>query len=287
MVASPEIIEQVLATFHEASQSNWQTPGRQGSLVVISPEMADDVMITGDLHGHRHNFNRILEIADLDNHARRHLILQEVCHGGPVYPGTEACMSHTMLEDVAGLKAAYPDRVHFILSNHELAELTDYPIIKANILLNLLFRMGIQIMYGEASERVREALVSFLKSCPLAIRLPGQIFVSHTLPEAVDEQGFDTTIFQRDINASDLKKSSSLFSLVWGRDFRPENAAAFAKLVDAEVLIHGHEPTQEGFSVPNDQQIILDCSGHKACYVILPTDEPLSHKKITQQIKSL
>jgi hypothetical protein len=44
-------------------------------------------------------------------------------------------MSHRMLEDVARLKVRYPDRFHFILSNHELAELTEFPIMKSRKLL--------------------------------------------------------------------------------------------------------------------------------------------------------
>ena len=49
-------------------------------------------------------------------------------------------MSHTLLEDVAQLKVDYGDRFHFILANHELSELTDFPIMKSGRMLNLLFR---------------------------------------------------------------------------------------------------------------------------------------------------
>ena len=95
-------------------------------------------------------------------------------------------MSHAMLEDVAGLKAKYPQRVHFILGNHELAELTDYPIQKNKQMLNLLFRLGLQQMYGPAADKVRDAFREFLRSCPLALRLPCGVFITHTLPENVD-----------------------------------------------------------------------------------------------------
>ena len=81
-------------------------------------------------------------------------------------------MSHTILEDVAILKNKFPDRVHFILGNHELAELTDFPIQKNKQLLNLLFRLGLQQMYGPATEKIREAYLPFVQSCPLAVRLP-------------------------------------------------------------------------------------------------------------------
>ena len=98
MVATIEYIEKIIAAYGEATEANLQTPARRGNLVVLSSEIADEVMITGDLHGHRRNFNTLVKIADLDNHPRRHLILQEVCHGGPSYPSNGGCMSHTMLE---------------------------------------------------------------------------------------------------------------------------------------------------------------------------------------------
>ncbi len=287
MVASIAYIESVIEAFAAATAANRSTPGRTGNVVELTTELADEVMITADLHGNRRNFNQIRKIAALDEHPRRHLVLQEVCHGGPTYPTNDGCMSHTLLEDVARMKARYPDRVHFLLSNHELAELTDYPIVKSNKMLNLLFRLGMQEAYGPASEKVREALLPFLRSCPLAIRLPNGVFICHTLPEGVDRRGFDTSILERPLEPLDLKEHGNVFKFLWGRDYRAENAAAFAKLVDATVLIHGHEPCGHGHSAPNDIQIILDCCGPVASYLLLPVGQPLTHAEVVQQIRQL
>ena len=287
MVATIEYIEQTIATYRQAAEANLRTQGREGNVINITPELADDVMVTADIHGHRRNFNAIKRIADLDHNPRRHLILQEVCHGGPTYPSNGGCMSHAVLEDVAALKVKYPQRVHFMLSNHELAELTDYPILKSKRMLNLLFRLGMQEMYGPATEKVLDAYLPFVRSSPLAVLLPCKVFVCHSLPEKVDSNGFDAGVFQRPLDALDLKEHGDVFSLVWGRDYRPENAQAFAKLVDAQVLIHGHEPCPAGFQVPNSLQIILDCCAENASYVILPTHDPLDHAAIVKQIRKL
>ena len=195
MVASIPFIERIIETYAQATAVNLHAPGRQNSVVVVTPELADEVMITGDLHGNRRNFNLIRRIADLARHPRRQLILQEVCHGGPVYPQNGGCMSHAMLEDVAKLIVQFPGQVHFILGNHELAELTEYPIQKNKQMLNLMFRLGLQHMYGPATEKVREAYLPFLESCPLAVRLPGGVFVSHSVPEKADTDRFDKTDF--------------------------------------------------------------------------------------------
>ena len=296
MVASIQYIERIIEQYKQAAAANLSTPGRfdpradaaeMGTVVTVTAEMADEVMITGDLHGHRRHFNAIRKIAALSDNPRRHLVLQEVCHGGPAYPQGGGCMSHTMLEDVAKLKVAFPKQVHFLMGNHELAEITEYPIQKNKQMLNLSFRMGMQHMYGPATDKVREAYVEFLQSCPLAVRLPHGEFISHSVPEDADKPGFDKTIFSRPIDPVEMYERSSIFDLLWGRDYRLENAEAFAKMVDARILINGHEPCAEGFSAPNDMQIILDCCGDKGSYLILPTGSELSHSQIVERIESL
>jgi hypothetical protein len=149
-------------------------------------------------------------------------------------------------------------------------------------MLNLMFRLGLQEMYGPVTERVREAYTAFIRSCPLAVRLPGGIFICHTLPERCDSRAFDRTIFDRPLDATDLLEHGDVFDLVWGRDFRLENARAFARLVSARILIHGHEPCPEGYNVPNEIQIILDCCVDKGCYLILPLKESPEAEGVTQ-----
>jgi len=287
MVASIAQVERIIETFEQAARAALETPGRRHGVVYLTAELADEVLVTGDLHGHRDHFTAICRVADLANHPRRHLILQEVCHGGPTYSEGGGCMSHTLLEDVAKLKTQFPDQVHFLLGNHELAELTEYPIQKNKQMLNLLFRMGLQHAYGQATERVRSAYLPFLEHCPLAVSLPSGVFISHSIPENVEKGEFDATIFSREVRPLEYYERSSVFDLVWGRDYRPENARAFAKLVGAKVLINGHEPCPDGFCVPNDVQIILDCCGDRGSYVMLPVGEELSQSEIVERIEKL
>jgi hypothetical protein len=287
MVASPDYVENTISMLREASAANLATRGRVGNVVEIGPENGEEVMLTGDLHGHRRNFNLIRRIAALESLPGRHLVMQEVCHGGPTYPGNGGCMSHAILEDIARLKVHYPDRVHFLLGNHELAELTDYPIQKNKQMLNLMFRLGLEQMYGSETERVREALLGFLSTCPLAVRIAGGVFVCHSIPEGIDERPFDRTIFSRPLDPLEFYERGDIFHLVWGRDHRPENARAFAELMGARVLIHGHEPCSEGYAVPNPHQVIIDCCGDRACYVVLPTDRVWTQAEVVARIQRL
>ena len=287
MVATIEYIEEIIETFAKAHQANAITESRLGNVIELNASLGDEVMVTADLHGHRPNFNAIRQIADLANHPRRHLILQEVCHGGPKYPSNGGCMSHMMLEDVAKLKVEFPQQVHFLMSNHEWSELMDFPILKNQQILNLLFRFGMQEMYGPATDKVRSSYLPFLRTLPLAVRVDKGIWISHTLPENVDREKFDSKILDKEINDSDLEENGPLFQFIWGRDFRQANADAFASSIEADVLIHGHEPTDAGFDVPNSKQIILDSHGDNGSYLLLPIGKQLNQQEIIKRIKKL
>lgn len=287
MPASLEQVEQTVARLHQAAEASRTTASRQGNVVVLGPAEADEVFLTGDLHGNRANFERLLHLADLDGHPRRHLVLQEVCHGGPTYPQGGGCMSHTLLEDVAALKVRYPDRLHFLLGNHELAELVGLPIQKNRQILNLVFRVGLEQHYGPAMGVIREAYAAFFRRCPLAVRLASGLFISHSLPERVDVYGFDADVFKRPLELHEFSERGPVFDLLWGRDYREANAAAFAELVGTRLLINGHEPCAEGHISPNRRQIILDCCGRRACYLILPTDREFTHDEVLARVATL
>jgi len=283
---------EVVELYRAAADASIRTPARRGNLIVLESQLADEVMVTADLHGHQPNFDAICRIADLESHPRRHLVIQELCHGGPATESGVGCRSFELVERVARLKLQFPEQVHFLLGNHELAELTEFPIMKAGRILNLTFRMGLAECYGQNVEGVRQAFLQFIRSCPLAVKLPeAGVFISHSLPDGLDKpegrSAFDPTIFQRPLVDADLEACGSVFRLVWGRDYRPENAEAFCRLVGCQVLIHGHEPCREGFKAPNDRQVILDCCSSHGRFVMLKVHQPLAHHQIVSHIERL
>lgn len=287
MAVHQKSVNETIDHFRTASSANIEAPGRCGNIVNLTPEDAEDVIVSADLHGNRLNFAKLVRNAALARHPQRHLVMQEVCHGGPTYPSSKACMSHQLLEDVAKLKCQFPTQFHFLLGNHELAEMTDFLILKRGRVLNLLFREGLQTMYGDASETVRHAAVDFLHSCPLAVRINDRILVTHSIPAGVDEIGFDRSIFQKTYNPLDLARGGGVFRLLWGRDYRPENALAFARLMDADILLQGHQPCPDGFLIPNRYQIVLDCCNERATFLQWRLDESLNHEQLTRCIRRL
>ena len=287
MAASLSIAEDTISLCQQAAEASRTCATRRGNVIELTADDGDEVLVVADLHGNWLNLNRLLATADLAGNPRRHLVMQEVCHGGPQYPDGGGCMSHLMLEEMARLKVEFPERFHFLLSNHELSELGEYPICKSRKMLNLLFRCGIGEMYGAAADRVRQAYLDFIASCPLAVRLASGVFISHSLPEKCDRDGFDAGVLSRPLSCSDWCAGSDVFRLVWGRDFRAANAEAFARLVSADLLVHGHEPCREGFSAPNQRQVILDGCGCHASYLLLPIATKLSQQEVLSRISRL
>lgn len=288
MSASVEIASTVMEECREAAEANQACGARRGNVIELTPANASEVMIVADLHGNRLNFRKLLKRAALAEHPRRHLVMQEVCHGGPEYPGENGgCMSHLLLEDCIRLKNEFPERFHFLLSNHELAELGDFPICKTRRMLNLLFRTGINEMYGERGGEVRKGYMQFLATCPLAIRTSSGAFISHSLPDQCDREPFDVSVLERPLTCADYKSGGAAFRLVWGRDFRAANAEAFARQVSAELLIHGHEPCEEGYAAPNKRQVILDGCCSQATYLMLPVGPKVTQKDAIARIAAL
>jgi hypothetical protein len=274
--------ERLLSTLHRAAQCFRDTPGRRGRLVHL--DTATDVLVAGDLHGNLENFRRLLKLADLAGHPGRHFILQEVVHGPHHYPAG-GDKSHQLLDLVAALKCQYPDRVHCLLGNHELAQATARRISKGDLDLNAAFREGVATAYGPRAAEVYAAYGQLFAVVPVAVRTANRVFISHSLPPAGRLPDFDLAALQRDEpTEADLLPGGSLHMIVWGRDTRPENAAAFLARVDADLLVTGHIPCDRGFDLPNDRQVILDCAASPAGYLLFPCDRPLTHAELVGSI---
>ncbi|MBN2183299.1 MAG: metallophosphoesterase, partial [Sedimentisphaerales bacterium] len=111
----PQTIIDLLKKGMEANNSDKY---RRGNLILLPDQ--GDLIITGDLHGHRRNFERAVTFADLPNHPDRHVILQEIIHGGPE-DSHGGCLSYKLLLDVVRYKLSFPDQVHVIMGNHDTA----------------------------------------------------------------------------------------------------------------------------------------------------------------------
>jgi Calcineurin-like phosphoesterase len=277
--------ERLLRTVRQATIGFRNTPGRQGRSVEL--EDVDDVLVGGDLHGNVENFRGLLQRADLAQHPRRHLVLQELIHGPFLY-AEGGDRSHQLVDLLAALKCQYPGRVNLLLGNHELAQWTDRTIFKGDVDLNAQFRRGIATAYGERAEEMYAAYLELFAAVPLAVRTPNRVLLSHSIPSAKHLSRFDPDIIKKeDPDPSAWKIGGSLYALLWGRDQSPATVNAFLEKMDADHLISGHIPCEQGYSAPNPRQIILDSGGTPAGYCLFPADRRVSHAQLVACVGTL
>jgi hypothetical protein len=265
----------ILATIRRATELMRSTPGRAGG--IISLHKAADVMVVGDLHGNLPAFMKVLAVAALDRKPDRHLVLQELIHGPYMYPDDAGDRSHQLVDLVAALKCQYPERVHLILGNHELSEVTGRPIGKEGEGLNAKFRRGIDKAYGASAGEVYDAYKSLFMALPLAVRTQNRVYLCHTIPDARDLDSLDLALLGADVWPDDaMKRRGTIYALTWGRDTSPETVDRFAAMVDADFFITGHQPCDEGFRQANHRQIIIDGTAPFPSYCLFACDEPVS-----------
>jgi len=236
--------------------------------VVFLPA-ADSVIITGDLHGHRRNFERILTYADLHNNRSRHLVLQEIIHGGPQDP-EGGCLSYRLLFDVVRYKLDFPDRVHIIMGNHDIAFINNKKVMRNGKEMNRSMRSALDREFGQTSPYVKLAIKQFLFSQPLAVKCDNRIWLSHSLPSDRYLGKFDQKLLYRQLKKEDVARQGSAYLLTWGRKHSQSLLDSLAKLFDVDVFILGHQPQEQGWSQAGDNLIIVASDHNHGC--LLPTN---------------
>jgi hypothetical protein len=270
--------------YRDAAALNRDDPFLSGSLLKF-PNYGQ-LVVTGDLHGHQRNLQRIQTFCDLDHAPARHVILHELIHSEPEdLAATDA--SHVVLLQAANWKRQYPDQVHFIQGNHELAQLTNHEISKGGRIVTHDFYAGVKDTYGDEGDDVYQALLEFVSTFPLAARTANRVFVSHSLPGHRDVARFDVSMFDRPLTDLDLSEGGSVYPLLWGRYQNEQTLRDLAERLDVDLFICGHQPQETGYDVRHERMLIL-ASDHNHG-VILPFDLRKSHTmtQLVQLIRPL
>lgn len=278
--------ERMLTHLRQAVALVRATPGRRGHTVAL--ERCTEVLVAGDLHGHVGHFQALLKVADLANHPARHLVLQEMIHGRFRYP-RGGDKSHQLVDLFAALKCQFPKQVHYLPGNHELAQWTNRPVLKADENQNVRFQEGVTEAYGPAlGPALYAAYLELFQALPVALRAPNGVLVAHSLPAARFLPLFDPARLERDAyQDEDLQAGGTVHSLLWGRDTSAEAVANFLRKMGCDLLVSGHIASDTGYLVPNDRQVIVDCAEAPAGFVLFPADRKLTHAELVACVRTM
>ena len=260
----PQTIIDLLNSGVEASNAD---RFRRGNLIYLPFDV--QLIATGDIHGHRRNFERIVAFADLANNPNRHIVLQEIIHGGPKN-AEGGCLSYKLLFDVIRYKLSFHDRVHIIMGNHDIAYINNSQVMKNGEEMNRLMRSALEREFQQAGTDIELAIRQFLFSQPLAVRSENRIWLSHSLPSDRFVDKFDRQILDRQLKTSDCEKPGSAYLLTWGRNISQQTLDKMAGLFDVDIFILGHQPQQQGWSRAGENLIIIASDHNHGC--LLPID---------------
>ncbi len=264
--------------------ANQTDPFRRGNTVCLPGE--GSVVIGGDIHGHRRNFERLAAYADLANHPDRHIILQEIIHGGPE-DDAGGCLSYQLLFEAVRYKLAYPERVHFVMGNHDTACICSSEVMKNGKEMNRAMGSALDREFSGASGDVKLAIKQFLFSQPLAVRCSNRIWISHSLPADRFVETFDATVFDRELQLADCEKPGPAYVLTWGRRHSQDALDRLAERLDTDVFVLGHQAQASGWCQAGDNLIILACDHNHGCLVDVDLTKAWTASELADRIVPL
>jgi hypothetical protein len=252
----------IIDLLNRAVEANNADRFRQGNLIYLPADV--QLIATGDIHGHRRNFERMLAFADLAGNPDRHIILQEIIHGGP-QDSEGGCLSYKLLFDVARYKLSFPDRVHIVMGNHDTSFINNSKIMKDGKEMNRSMRSALEREFQEAGDDIKLAIRQFLFSQPLALRCENRIWLSHSLPGDRFVDKFDRQILDRQLKINDCEKPGSAYLLTWGRNMSQQTLDKMGKLLDVDIFILGHQAQKQGWSRAGENLIIIASDHNHGC----------------------
>jgi hypothetical protein len=248
----------VVEALLRGAEANRTAACRRGSTDVVEclPESPQRLIATGDLHDNPLHLARVVAAAGM--HAGRdpseppaHLTLHELIHPDKLTGGMD--FSYRVLTRAAVLKAEFPEHVHTLLANHELAQATGGRILKDGVLSVEAFDDGVRAIFsnGDDADRVLGAVRNFVLSMPLALRMRvgdgRDVLCAHSLPSPSAMARFDLGVLERALDGADyVAREGSAHLMVWGRGQTPETLATLASRWGIGAFILGHEKAEHG-----------------------------------------
>lgn len=273
-------VSQVVACLEAGTRANLEARCRTGSIDHVHGP--GTLLATGDLHDNPVHFQRVIEMAGLDNEGGEgdggepaHLTLHELIHGENLHDGMDP--SYRVLVRAAALKAANPEHVHILLANHELSQIAGRGVLKNGVNCVKAFNDAVEYVFGDDAGEVSRALAGLIRSMPLALRCTpnggeidsltgGDILCAHSLPVNSELENFDFDVLSRPLNESDYQpRTGSAHLMTWGRGHSPATLNTLSSRWGVGLFILGHERADEGWARVEPNGLVLNTDHEKGC----------------------
>ena len=231
------------------------------------------LVVAGDLHDEAVNFRRLLALADLEQREDTHLVLQELIHGEASFNGMD--LSIRTLARVAWLITRYSDRVVLLLANHDLAQMRGEAVYKGGVNMTETFDAGLDALFADRSDEVREAMSRLIRALPLAATTPGGVLIAHSVaaPKYIDV--FDKSVLARALTEDDYAPpEGSAYLMVWGRHHTQKVLDELAEAWGVEAFLLGHQPAEMGVEPQRDTSVIVNSDHSHGMAIVLDLAKP-------------
>ena len=289
--------ESVIATLRAGTAASRTAPCRRLSTDYI--EAPGRLIATGDLHDNPIHFAKLLHIAGMDDPSESggsppprggetHLTLHEIIHSDRLLNGMD--FSYRALTKAAALKVKFPSRVHILLGNHELAQVTGAGIVKDGVRSVDAFNAGIEYVFGGASDEVAAAINDFVRAMPIALRVHtprGDILCAHSLPPAALMSRFDTTILSRELADDDYQPRGAAHLMTWGRGYDAGGLEDLVERWGVWMFILGHEKAEFGVKFVPPNAIILNSDHERGVYLPIDLSYPPRPEEAVEEVVPL
>ena len=258
------------------------------------------LVLTGDLHDNPLHLSRLVRMAGLDGQASSdsagpHITFHEIIHSDRLVNGMD--FSFRALTRIAALKAAFPERVHTLLANHELAQIVGAGIVKDGLNVVGAFNDAVEYAFGDDAPAVQAAIGDFVRSMPLALRChvaPAtggrrrDTLCTHSLPAPDLLSRFDPSVLDRELTDDDYTpRRGSAHLLVWGRGHQQAHLDQLAAAMGAGLFVLGHEKADAGVLRLGANAIVLNCDHDKGRVLRMRSDEELSATEAEARTEAL
>ena len=197
--------------------------------------------------------------------------------------------SWQMLYQAAEAKCDFPGQVHFLLANHDLAQIHGEGIMKSGLSVCEAFNAAVKRDFGERATLVIVTITEFLLTLPLAIRCPNGLFFCHSLPPDEQIKTFDYSVFERDpLKPEDYRRRTGpVYQLIWGRKVTPAGVEEFAQKVGAKLIVTGHQPQEAGYAINGERHLIIASDHNQGVFLPLSLSEEYDMSKLTRRLRKL